>query len=506
MTRPATSDSHSTPQQPDTSRETLTHPLKPTAACANSSSSSSSSSRTTIAERNKAYWSAQPKKPSLLHRSLHEQPILAANAYKNHLTLQDGTRILDACGGAAVAVIGHGNEEVIRAMAQQALSVAYVHTLAYTTQAAEDLAEFLVGHRPGGLSKAFFVGSGSEANDGAMKLARQFFFERGEPRRVHFIARRQAYHGNTWGAMSLSNNVSRLVPYKDVLLPDVSHVSPCYPYQYQQVDESDAQYVRRLAGELDDEFVRVGSDRVVAFFAETVGGATSGCITAPPGYFAAMKAVCRKHGALFVLDEVMCGMGRTGSMMAWEQEEGDASPDIMTIGKGLGGGYSPIAGILVHEDVVDQLDRGTGCFNHGHTYQAHPTSCAAALAVQKIVQREGLVQTCARLGKLLEASLRKNLAGEPHVGDIRGRGLFWAIEFVSDKTSKAPFDTALKFGLSVQRQALELGVNVYPGSGSIDGVKGDHVLIAPPYTVTEAEIETIASVVLESYRQVVSRL
>jgi adenosylmethionine-8-amino-7-oxononanoate aminotransferase len=220
----------------------------------------------------------------------------------------------------------------------------------------------------------------------------------------------------------------------------------------------------------------------------------------------AMKAVCRKHGALFVLDEVMCGMGRTGTMMAWEQEEGDASPDIMTIGKGLGGGYSPIAGILVHEDIVEALDRGTGSFNHGHTYQAHPTSCAAALAVQTILKREGLVQRCAEMGKLLEASLRENFADEAHVGDIRGRGLFWAIEFVAEKASKTPFDPALKVGLAVQKQALELGVNVYPGGGSIDGIKGDHVLIAPPYTVTEAEIETITAVVLEAYRKIVPRL
>lgn len=494
MTRSTTINSDAIPTSLDRSSEALTQPHEP-ATCAGVS----------IVERNKAYWSTQPK-PSLLHRSLHEQPIVATSAYKNHLTLHDGTQILDACGGAAVAVIGHGNEEVIRAMAEQALAVAYVHTMSYTTRAAENLATLLVGHRPGGLSKAFFVGSGSEANDGAMKLARQFFFERGEAQRVHFITRKQGYHGNTWGAMSLSNNVSRLIPYQDILLPKVSHVSPCYPYQYQQVDESETQYVRRLADELDDEFMRVGPDSVIAFFAETVGGATNGCTTAPPGYLSAMKAVCRKHAALFVLDEVMCGMGRTGSMMAWEQEEGDASPDIMTIGKGLGGGYSPIAGILVHEDIVRQLDNGTGCFNHGHTYQAHPTSCAAALAVQRIIQREGLVQRCAKLGELLEASLTKAFAHALHVGDIRGRGLFWAIEFVQDKACKTPFDPALKVGLSVQRQALELGVNIYPGGGGIDGVKGDHVLIAPPYTVTEAEIETITSVVLEAYRTVVSRL
>jgi adenosylmethionine-8-amino-7-oxononanoate aminotransferase len=202
----------------------------------------------------------------------------------------------------------------------------------------------------------------------------------------------------------------------------------------------------------------------------------------------------------------MCGMGRTGTMMAWEQEEGDASPDIMTIGKGLGGGYSPIAGILVNEDIIAQLDQGTGCFNRGHTYQAHPTSCAATLAVQTVIKREGLVQRCAKMGKLLKASLKKTFADETHVGEIHGRGLFWAIEFVSDKTNKAPFDPVLKVGLAVQKQALELGVNVYPGGGSIDGVRGDHVLIAPPYTVTEAEIKTITSVVLKAYMKVVSRL
>lgn len=405
-----------------------------------------------------------------------------------------------------MAIIGHGNKEVVGAMTAQALSVAYVHTLSYTTSSAEDLARLLVGERPGGLSKAFFVGSGSEAVDGAMKIARQFFYERGEPQRTHYIARRQGYHGNTWGSMSLSNNVSRLIPYKDVLLPNVSHVSPCYAYQYKREAESDVDFVDRLAAELDEEFQRVGPQNVIAFVAETVGGATSGCVTAVPGYFAAMKAVCRKHGALFMLDEVMCGMGRTGTLMAWEQEDGDASPDLMTIGKGLGGGYAPIAGILVHENIIAQLDKGSGCFNHGHTYQAHPMSCAAALAVQTIVKREGLVESCARMGKVLEARLKEVLSAETHVGEIRGRGLFWAVEFVKDKATKEPFNPSLRFGPTVQRLALELGVNVYPGAGSIDGMRGDHILIAPPYTITVEEIEVIVDAVLLAYRQVLAQI
>lgn len=451
------------------------------------------------------HWSSIAE-PSLLHRSLHERPIVALSASKHLITLQNGATILDACGGAAVAAIGHGNQEVIAAMTAQAQSAAYVHTLTYTTSSAEELAKLLVGHKPGGLSKAFFLCSGSEANDGAMKLARQYFFEAGEKSRTHFIARRQGYHGNTMGAMSLSHNVSRLVPYKDILMPNVSHVSPCFAYHYQGGDESEAEYVARLAAELDAEFERVGPANVVAFVAETVGGATAGCITAVPGYFAAIKAVCRKHGALFMLDEIMCGMGRTGTMMAWEQEEGDCSPDIMVVGKGLGGGYAPIAAILVHEDVVAQLHRGTGSFVHGHTYQAHPVSCAVGLAVQTIVKREGLVERCKELGLVLEKSLKQKLAHLEHVGDIRGKGLFWAVEFVKDKASKMPFDPKLKIGSSIQRQTLDLGVAIYPGSGTYDGVSGDHVLVAPPYTFSEAEIEMTTDAMLQAYNMVVGQV
>ncbi|KGO47151.1 Pyridoxal phosphate-dependent transferase, major region, subdomain 2 [Penicillium expansum] len=455
------------------------------------------------------YWSKSPS-PSLLHRSLHEKPIVAISASGLEIALQNGSKIIDACGGAAVAVIGHGNLEVIEASLTQMKDVSYVHTLTYTTSSAEQLADLLVGHKPGGLCKAFFVGSGSESVDGAMKLARQYFYEKGEPQRTHFIARKQGYHGNTFGSMSISNNLSRLAPYSDILLPNVSHVSPCYEYQFREEEESNTEYVARLAAELDAEFHRVGPGNVVAFVAETVGGATSGCITALPGYHAAMKAVCRRHGAMFMLDEVMCGMGRTGSTFAWEQERDEEGqpvvPDIMTLGKGLGGGYAPIAAILVHENVIDVLDRGTGCFNHGHTYQAHPVSCAAALAVQKIVRRDRLVENCARMGHLLEAKLRTHLGKEAYVGDIRGRGLFYAVEFVKDRQTREPLDPSLKFGPAVQKQAFDMGVAVYPGAGTIDGFKGDHVLIAPPFTVNEGDLEQIVTILASAYRMMVKKL
>ncbi|KAF7592236.1 hypothetical protein BBP40_000508 [Aspergillus hancockii] len=451
----------------------------------------------------KSYWSKHPN-PSLLHRSLHEKPLLVVSGSAHKITLEDETQLVDACGGAAVAIIGHGNQEVISAITEQAKSITYVHTATYTTKAAEELADLLVGHKPGGLSKAFFVGSGSEAVDGAMKLGRQYLYEKGEPRRKHFISRRQGYHGNTFGSMSISSNLSRLVPYYDILLPHISHVSPCYQYQYQLRDETTEEYVARLATELDCEFQRVGPDTVIAFVAETVVGATSGCVAPVPGYLAAMKAVCKKYGALFILDEIMGGMGRTGTMFAWEQEKDKAGepvfPDIMTIGKGLGGGYAPIAGILIHEHVITVVDDRSGSFNHGHTFQAQFVSCAAALAVQKIVHREKLLENCVRMGAVLGDCLREHLGTETYVGDIRGRGLFYAVEFVKDRIGKKPFDPKIQFGLLVQKQALKLGLAVYPGIGTVDGVQGDHILIAPPLTVQEQVIQGVVLVVVKAYR------
>lgn len=448
--------------------------------------------------------SGLPASPSLLHRSLRERPLLVKSAQGHFINLDDGRTILDACGGAAVSVLGHGNSEVTAAILQQLNSVAYIHTIAYTTESAEKLAEFLVGSRPGGLCKAWFVGSGSEAMEGAMKLARQYFVERGETQRCHFIARRQGYHGNTWGSMSISNNKSRRTPYLDMLLPNVSHVSPCYSYRFQGAKESEDQYARRLGNELEAEFQRIGPDKVIAFVAETVGGATSGCISPCRGYFEAVQAVCHKYGALLILDEIMCGSGRTGTFFAWEQE--NVVPDIMAIGKGLGGGYAPIAGICVHERVIDGLSQGTGAFNHGHTFQAHAVSCAAALAVQRIIRRDGLVERCAAMGSLLNQQLQEALREEQHVGDIRGRGLFWAVEFVKDQVSKTPFDPALQVGVKIQQRAFELGVAVYPGAGTIDGDSGDHVLIAPPYTITEPELKFIASTLRDACRDVFESL
>lgn len=409
------------------------------------------------------------------------------------LYLSNGRTVIDACAGAAVAILGHCNEEVNEAMLRQARQVSYVHTQSYTTPAAEDLANFLLQGSPHGLEKAYFVCSGSEAVESALKLARQYFFEKGETDRVHFVSRRQAYHGNTIGSQSVSSNLARKVPYKNFQYPHASYVSPAYAYRCQQVTETEPEFTNRLLKELEDEFLAIGPSKVIAFLAETVGGATAGCIPPPRNYFKGVRSLCDKYGILLILDEIMCGTGRCGTYFAFEQE--DVTPDLVTLAKGLGGGYSPIAAVLAHKRVVDIIRQGTSSFNHGHTYQAHPISCATALAVQNIVRRDCLVARCAAMGVLLEKKLRIELGNCPSVGDIRGRGLFWAVEFVKDKDSKETFDPSIMFGICVQQAAFEAGVAVYPGSATVDGTRGDHILLAPPFTVTEEQLDLIVRVV-----------
>ena len=333
--------------------------------------------------------------------------------------------------------------------------------------------------------------------DGAMKLARQYWFEQGQSQRSNFIARHQSWHGATLGAVAMGSNIPRKIPYQPLLIPNISHVSPAFAYHYQQSSESDSAYVARLVGELDGEIQRIGPDSVIAFVAEPVVGATSGCTPAPKGYFRAVGDVCNKYGILLILDEVMCGVGRTGTFFAFEQE--DVIPDILTIGKGLGGGYAPIAGILAHQKVINVLRNGTGSLNHGHTYQAHPLICAIALSVQQIIKRDRLVQRCKRMGELLESNLHRKFDGCKYVGDIRGRGLFWAVEFVRNRDTKESFEPSLCFGQKVQLRAFEHGVALYPGAATVDGVKGDHVLVAPPYPVTEKELDSIVKVMRAAY-------
>jgi adenosylmethionine-8-amino-7-oxononanoate aminotransferase len=424
----------------------------------------------------------------VLHRSGAIPPI-AVRGEGIYLHTADGRRIIDASGGAAVACLGHGNRRVAEMIGRQAAAMAYAHTGTFSNQPAEDLADILLRDEPGGLTHAWFCSSGSEGNEAAIKLARQYFLEIGQPQRTRTIARRQSYHGTTLGALAAGGNMMRRAYYEPILGQAHTLVSPCFAYRFKHAGETDAQYLDRLTEELDAEFQRLGPDTVMAFLAEPVVGATTGCVTALPGYFQRVRAICDRYGALLILDEVMCGMGRTGTMHAWEQEA--VSPDIQVIAKGLGGGYQPIGGILVAGRLVRALAEGSGEFRHGQTYQAHPVACAAALEVQRIIGEDDLVSNVQIMGLRLEAALQERFGNHRHVGDIRGRGLFWALEFVSDRASKAVFDPALKLNERVKAEGIARGLATYPMGGTIDGRQGDHVILAPPYIATAADIDAI---------------
>ncbi len=425
----------------------------------------------------------------VLHRSLRETPPRAVGGDGVWLIAEDGRRILDGSGGAAVSCLGHQHPRVIEAIARQASKLAYAHTGFFSSEPAEALADRLVGDEPGGLAYAYLVSGGSEAIEASIKLARQYFIERGQPQRQRFIARRQSYHGNTLGALAAGGNAWRREPYAPLLSPAFSHVTPAFAYHEKRDDESETDFVTRLATELEAEFQRLGPDTVAAFIAEPVVGATSGCVPPPEGYFRAVRDICNRHGALLILDEVMCGMGRTGTLHAWQQE--GIAPDIQAIAKGLGGGYQPIGAMLASAGVIDTIRQGSGAFQHGHTYLAHPLACAAALEVQRIIDEEKLLERVKDLGSTLERRLTERFGNHRHVGDIRGRGLFQAIQLVANRLSPAPFDPALKLNQRIKAAALERGLACYPGGGTVDGRSGDHVLLAPPYIATSDDIDMI---------------
>ncbi len=424
----------------------------------------------------------------ILHRSLRGKLPLAAGGLGLCIVDASGREYLDASGGAAVSCLGHGHPDVIRAMHEQIDRIAYAHTRFFSTAVAEELADHLVAHAPQGISHVYLVSGGSEAIEAALKLARQYFVEIGQPQRRHFIARRQSYHGNTLGALAVGGNEWRRRQFAPLLI-DVAHVAPCYEYRDRRADETPEAYGARLARELEEAIARLGGENVIAFCAETVGGATSGAIPPVPGYFRRIRDICDRHEILFIADEVMCGMGRTGTLHAVEQE--GVAPDLMAIAKGLGGGYQPIGAVLVGEKIIAALDKGSGFFQHGHTYIGHPVACAAALAVQKVIQRDNLLAAVRRQGAGLSQRLAARFGNHPNIGDIRGRGLFMALELVADRATKEPFDPGWRLYARVKAEAMARGLMVYPMGGTIDGRRGDHVLLAPPFIVTDNDLDEI---------------
>ncbi|MGB2150358.1 MAG: aspartate aminotransferase family protein [Cobetia amphilecti] len=426
----------------------------------------------------------------VLHRNLNQEYPTAVKGEGPYIVDREGRRYLDASGGAAVSCLGHSDEAVAQAIKDQVSQLAYAHTSFFTSDPMEQLADFLIERAPAGLDSVYFVSGGSEAVEAALKLARQYFVEIGQPQRKHLIARRQSYHGNTLGALATGGNAWRRQQFEPLLI-NVSHVSPCYAYRDQQPDETPEAMGIRLAAELEAEILRLGAENVMAFVAEPVVGATLGAVTAVPGYFRRIREVCDRYGVLLILDEVMCGMGRTGSLFAAEQE--GVTADLITIAKGLGAGYQPIGATLVSQRIRDAIANGSGFFQHGHTYIGHATACAAALAVQQTIEARDLLTRVNVLGEGLKARLNERFAHHPHVGDIRGRGLFQGLELVADRDSRKPFDASLKLHARLKKAAMAEGLMCYPMGGTLDGRQGDHILLAPPFILQESHLDEITA-------------
>ena len=421
----------------------------------------------------------------VFHRNPRDDYRVAVRGEGAYLIDRDGKRYLDASGGAAVSCLGHSDAAVVKAIQDQLAKLPFAHTSFFTNEPMEALADALIARAPAPLEKVYFVSGGSEAIEAALKLARQYFVEKGEPQRRYLIGRRQSYHGNTLGALAVGGNAWRRQQFEPLLV-EARHVSPCYAYRGRLAGESDAAYGERLAAELEAAIGKLGGERVIAFVAETVAGATLGAVPPVSGYFKRVREVCDRHGILLILDEVMCGMGRCGTWYAFEQE--GVVPDLVAVAKGLGAGYQPIGATLVAKHVYEAIVSGSGFFQHGHTYLGHAAACAGALAVQRRLHEGGLLARVAPLGERLERKLREAFGEHPHVGDIRGRGLFWGIELVADRASKRPIDPKLRVHAKLKKAALRAGLMCYPMGGTLDGVQGDHVLLAPPFILEEAQI------------------
>jgi adenosylmethionine-8-amino-7-oxononanoate aminotransferase len=431
----------------------------------------------------------------VLQRSCHTNLPTIASGEGVHLIDTNGKRYLDACGGAAVSCLGHSNHAVKEAIHKQIDKVPFAHTSFFTNKAQEDLAEHLITHSNSKFTSVYFVSGGSEAVETSIKLARQYFVEIGLTDKKYVIARKQSYHGNTIGALSAGGNLWRRQMFDPILISG-NHISACYAYRGKHNNENDYEYGQRVANELESKIIELGEDNVAAFIAETVVGATLGAVTAVDGYFKRIREICNQYNVLLILDEVMCGSGRTGTLHACEQE--GIYADIQTMAKGLSGGYQALGAVLIADKIQQAICEGSGMFQHGHTYIGHATACAAGLAVQKEIQKNNLLENVKLQGASLYGLLKDIAAEHPFIGNVRGRGLFIGVEIVKDKVNKTPFPTEQKVHAKIKKQAMELGLMVYPMGGTIDGKNGDHVLLAPPYIVNQSHIEEIADKVVKS--------
>jgi len=457
--------------------------------------------RSAIVLRNHLRLSGDSMSSHIFGRSTKGTLPTAARGDGCYLIDSTGKRYLDGSGGAAVSCLGHSDADVRAALHAQLDRLAFAHTGFFTSEPAESLADTLIAHAPEGIERVYLVSGGSEAVEAAIKLARQYFMEIGQPRRHRVIARRQSYHGNTLGALAAGGNEWRRAQFAPLLV-ETSHIAPCYEYRDRHPDETPEAYGLRAADELEAEIRRLGPESVMAFIAEPVVGATLGAVPAVPGYLRRIREICDRHGVLLILDEVMCGMGRTGHLFACEED--GVAPDMITIAKGLGAGYQPIGALLTSGRIYDAIAAGSGFFQHGHTYMGHPMAATAANAVLDAILGRDLLPRVRRQGDKLQSALEAELGQHPNVGDIRGRGLFRGVEIVADRDSKTSFDPARGVNKKIKALAFEAGLICYPMGGTIDGVRGDHVLLAPPFIIEEDQIGELVDKLSGAIRQAVA--
>ena len=425
----------------------------------------------------------------VFHRLPNEPMPTAVSGDGCYIVDSEGKRYLDASGGAAVSCLGHSHPAVRKTMHEQIDKIAFAYSGFFTSEPLEELADYLIDNAPDGLERVFFVSGGSEALESAIKIARQYFVEIGQPQRSKLIARRQSYHGNTLGALSLGGNMARRALYQPLLSENAHHIAPCYAYREQRHDETEEEYGLRAANELEAKILELGADTVAAFACEPVVGATSGVVPAVAGYLKRIREICDKYGVLLIFDEVMCGMGRTGHLFACEED--GVAPDLLCIAKGLGAGYQPIGAMLVSGKICKAIDEGSGAFMHGHTYMGHTLASATAMTVQKVIRDDNLLENVRVRGDQLRAALQERFGNHHHVGDIRGRGLFVGIELVADRATKQTFDPKLGLHNKIRLKAMEEGLMCYPGAGTVDGTHGTHILLAPPFIIDESHIAEI---------------
>lgn len=424
----------------------------------------------------------------VFHRHCHSQLPTAVAGDGIYLIDQSGKHYMDASGGAAVSCLGHSHPDIRATLKQQVDQLSYAHSGFFTTAPAEQLADKLTQSAPGDLNHVYFVSGSSEAVESALKLARQYFVEKGELTRTRFVARRQSYHGNTLGALAVGGNEWRKEPFSPLLLEHI-YISPCYPYRDQRDGESLYDYGQRVANELEDVILREGAETIIGFIAEPVVGATAGVLTPVEGYFKRIREICDQYGILLILDEVMCGIGRTGTLFAHEQE--GITADIVTVAKGLGAGYQPIGAMLASDKIYHTVSSGSGFFQHGHTYMAHAAATATALEVLNVFERDRLIPGVWAKGNYLSAKLKQTFRDSPFIGDIRGRGLFWGLELVQKRSTRTPFPADSAIDKKIKQAAMDNGLMCYPMGGTIDGKHGHHILLAPPYIITEAQIDEL---------------